>query len=167
MDIGALFTGFEWIPMLFLVAGLAFIIIEMFHPGFGAPGIIGIILLILGIILYAKSLLEALIMIIILLAIIGVALTLVLQSASKGRLARNLVLNDTLDNDINYPAIDDMSYFLGSEGKTITALRPSGTADFSGVKLDVVSEGEYIPKNTTVIITKIVGNRIIVRQKPK
>ena len=53
-------------------------------------------------------------MIIILLAILGVALTLVLQSASKGRLARNLVLNDTLDNNISYPAIDDMSYFLGS-----------------------------------------------------
>ena len=167
VDIGALFAGFDWIPMLFLVAGLVFIIIEMFSPGFGAPGIIGIILLILGIILYAKSLLQALIMIIILLAILGVALTLVLQSASKGRLARNLVLNDTLDNNISYPAIDDMSYFLGSEGKTITALRPSGTADFSGVKLDVVSDGEYIPKNTTVIISKIEGNRIIVRQKPK
>ncbi|MGE5614758.1 MAG: NfeD family protein [Bacillota bacterium] len=164
---GALFAGYDWIPVLFLVAGLAFIIVEMLHPGFGAPGIIGIILLILGIVLYAKSLLQALIMIIILLAILGVALTLVLQSASKGRLARSLVLNDTLDSNIGYPAIDDMSYFLGSEGETITALRPSGVADFSGVKLDVVSDGEYIPKNTAVIITKIEGNRIIVRQKPK
>lgn len=167
MNIGLLFASFDWIPMLFLLAGLVFIIIEMFHPGFGAPGIIGIILLILGTILYAKSLLQALIMIIILLAILGVALTLVMQSAFKGRLARNLVLNDTLDNNTGYPAIDDMSYFLGSEGKTITALRPSGTADFSGVKLDVVSDGEYISKNTTIIISKIDGNRIIVRQKPK
>jgi membrane-bound ClpP family serine protease len=167
VNIGALFVGYNWIPILFLIAGIVFIVIEMLQPGFGAPGIIGIVLLLLGIVLYARSLLEALIMIIILLAILGVALTLILQSASKGRLARSLVLNDTLDNNVSYPAIDDMSYFLGSEGETITPLRPSGVADFSGVKLDVVSDGEYIPKNTTVIITKIEGNRIIVRQKPK
>lgn len=167
MNIGALFVGYNWIPILFLIAGIVFIVIEMLQPGFGAPGIIGIVLLLLGIVLYARSLLEALIMIIILLAILGVALTLILQSASKGRLARSLVLNDTLDNNVSYPAIDDMSYFLGSEGVTITALRPSGVADFSGVKLDVVSEGEYIPKNTTVIISKIEGTKIIVRQKPE
>jgi len=44
-------------------------------------------------------------------------------------------------------------------------LRPSGTADFSGIKLDVVSDGEFIPKDTTVIINKIEGHRIVVKQK--
>jgi membrane-bound ClpP family serine protease len=71
VNIGALFVGYNWIPILFLIAGIVFIVIEMLQPGFGAPGIIGIVLLLLGIVLYARSLLEALIMIIILLAILG------------------------------------------------------------------------------------------------
>lgn len=165
MDFALLFSGLGWISLLCLIAGFIFVIIEMFHPGFGIPGIIGAILLIVGVVLYAKSLLQALIMIVMILAILGVALTLVLQSASKGHLSRHLVLNDSLDEDVRFSASDDLSYFVGSEGKTTTILRPSGTADFGGVKLDVVSEGEFITKDSTVIITKVERHRIVVRQK--
>lgn len=165
MDLSSIFAGFSWVPVLFLVTGLIFVVVEMFHPGFGAPGIIGAVLLLIGVIFTAKSVLQALIMIIILLAIIGVAFTLVLQSASKGHLAKHMVLSDSLDENIRFSAGDDMSYFIGSEGTTLTVLRPSGTADFSGIKLDVVSESEFIPKNSTVIISKIEGHRIVVKQK--
>lgn len=166
MDIAAIFSGVEWLPLLLILGGLVFVIIEMFHPGFGAPGIIGAILLVAGIVLYAKSLIQALILIVIILAILGAALTLVLQSAAKGRLSKHLVLNDTIDDDVKFSGADDLSYFLGSEGVAVTVLRPSGTADFNGVRLDVVSEGEFIPKGTAVIIDKIEGHRIVVRQKP-
>lgn len=165
MDIAVLFTGFNWVPLLFIVAGLIFVIIEMHVPGFGAPGIIGTILLAVGIILHAKTPLQALIMVVIILAILGVALTIVLQSASRGRLAKHLVLKDSLGDDVSFSAVDDLNYFIGSEGITLTVLRPSGTADFSGVRLDVVSEGEFIPKDTAVIIAKVEGSRIVVKQK--
>ncbi len=165
MDIASMFVGFDWIPLLCIIAGIIFVIIEMFHPGFGAPGIIGIILLVIGVILYAETLLQALILIVIILAILGVALVLVLQSATKGRLSKHLVLSSSVDDDVKFSAADDLGYLIGSEGITLTVLRPSGTADFSGVRLDVVSMGEYIPKGTTVYIDKIEGNRIIVKQK--
>jgi membrane-bound ClpP family serine protease len=162
---GFLAAGLGWIPIVCLIAGLAFVIIEMFHPGFGAPGIIGAILLVAGVILYSKSLLQALIMVVILLAILGVALTLVLQSASKGHLARHLVLNDSLDESVGFSNSDDLNYFIGSEGVTLTVLRPAGTADFSGVRLDVVSDGEFIPKDSKVVISKVEGHRIVVRKQ--
>lgn len=165
MDFTVLFSGLGWVPLLCLIAGLLFVIIEMFHPGFGVPGIIGAILLIVGVILFAKSLLQALILVVIILAILGIALTLILISASKGHLSKHLVLNESLDEDVRFSAADDLDYFVGSEGTAITVLRPSGTADFSGVKLDVVSEGEFIPKDSTVIISKVEGNRIVVKQK--
>jgi membrane-bound ClpP family serine protease len=165
MDIVSIFSGIDWLPLLLIIGGLVFVIIEMFHPGFGAPGIIGVILLAAGIILYARSLLQALILIVIVLAILGAALALVLQSASKGRLSRHLVLNNTVDEDVKFSGMDDLSYFIGSEGITLTVLRPSGTADFNGVRLDVVSEGEFIQKGTAVIIDKIEGHRIVVKQK--
>ena len=166
MDIASAFAGINWIPLLLIIGGLIFVIIEMFQPGFGAPGIIGVILLVAGIVLYAQSLLQALNLIMIFLAILGAALTLVLQSASKGRLSKHLVLNNTVDDDVKFSGVDDLSYFIGSEGVAITVLRPSGTADFNGVRLDVVSEGEFIQKGTAVIIDKIEGHRIVVKQKP-
>ncbi|MEN6315188.1 MAG: NfeD family protein [Clostridiaceae bacterium] len=167
MDFSLILAGISWLPLIVIVAGLALVILEMFIPGFGAPGIIGVILLAIGIIMFAETPLQALIMIVIILAILGVALVLVLQSASKGRLSKHLVLNDSLNDSEGFSAVDDLNYFIGSEGVTLTVLRPSGTADFSGVKLDVVSDGEFIPKGSTVIIAKVEGNRIVVKQKPK
>ncbi len=165
MDIVSVFAGINWIPLLCIIGGLIFVIIEMFHPGFGAPGIIGLILLVAGVVLYAQSLLQALILIVIILAILGAALTLVLQSASKGRLSKHLVLNHTIDDDVRFSGVDDLNYFIGSEGVALTVLRPSGTADFNGVRLDVVSEGDFIQKGSAVIIDKIEGHRIVVKQK--
>lgn len=165
MELAMLFSGLGWLSLVCLLAGLVFVIIEMFHPGFGAPGIIGAILLLAGVILFSKSLLQALVLIVIILAILGIALTLVLQSASRGHLSKHLVLNDSLDVDAGYSDANDLNYFVGSEGKTLTVLRPSGTADFSGIKLDVVSEGEFIPKDTDVIISKVEGHRIVVKKK--
>lgn len=165
MDFAAIFTDYSWIPLLCIVAGSILIIIEMFHPGFGLPGVMGIILLTAGIILYAKTVLQALILVAVVLAVLGAALAIVLQSATRGRLAKHIVLDSTVDDDIKFSAFDDLSYLLGSEGKTLSVLRPSGIADFNGVRLDVVSEGEYIPKDTLVYIDKIEGNRIVVKRK--
>lgn len=166
MEFAEIFTGYNWIPLLCIAAGIIFVVIEMFEPGFGVPGIIGVILLAAGIILYSKTVLQALIMIAVVLAVLGAALALVLQSASKGRLGKHIVLDSTVDDDVKFSAFDDLSYLVGSEGKTLTVLRPSGSADFNGVRLDVVSEGEYIPKGTTVYVDKIEGNRIVVKQRP-
>jgi membrane-bound ClpP family serine protease len=150
------------IQIVLLIVGLILIVIEMFSPGFGAPGITGLILLVAGIVFTARSLLEALIMIVIILAILGVALTLVLHSASKGRLSKTLILSDSLNKEEGFSGTEDLEYFVGREGKTLTVLRPAGTAEFDGVKLDVVSEGEFIPKNTRVKVKKVTGRRIVV-----
>lgn len=164
MDLSFLFSGLGLVALICLLTGLVCVIIEMFHPGIGAPGIIGGILLLAGVILYARSLIQALIMIVIIIAILGIALTVVLQSASKGHLSRHLVLHDSLGEIERIEDLGDLEYFVGSEGVSLTALRPAGTADFSGVKLDVVSEGDFISKDMTVKIVKVEGHRIVVKQ---
>lgn len=144
--------------------GFILVIIEMFHPGFGAPGITGLILLAVGIIVTARSPLEALIMVIIILAILGIMLTLVLHSATKGRLSKMLILNDSLKKESGFIGTEDLEYFLEKEGTALTILRPAGTADFDGVKLDVVSESEFIQKGSRIKVIKVEGRRIVVRQ---
>lgn len=156
-------TNISWIAGVCFILGLVFVVFEMFHPGFGAPGITGAILLLIGILLTARSILQALIMIVILLAILGVALTIVLHSATKGYISRNLVLHDSLHKSVGYGSNDELEFFIGRVGTTITPLRPSGSVDFDGVKLDVVSEGEFIPKDTLVKVVKVEGLRIVVK----
>ena len=55
---------------------------------------------------------------------------------------------------------------IGTEGITLNDLRPAGTASIKGKRCDVVSGGEYIAKNTSVVVTATDGNRIVVRKKP-
>ena len=46
---------------------------------------------------------------------------------------------------------------------TSTVLRPTGIADFEGVRLNVSSEGDYLPAGTKVRIIKIEGAKILVK----
>lgn len=158
---------FDIIAAVCIISGLAFIIIEMHVPGFGLPGIIGVLLLVAGVILCARTPLQALILILIILAVLGLVLVFVYRSASRGKLSKNIVLSDTLGEDIAFSGVDDLGYLIGSEGVALTPLRPSGTADFSGIKLDVISNGEYIKKGSTVVVDKVRGNIIIVKQVRK
>jgi len=164
MDLFSFLDGIQLYQIIILLLGLILLIIEMFTPGFGVAGGLGLVLLVAGIILTASTPLEALAMIVILLVILGAALTVVLHSAAKGKLSKTLVLNDSLNKEAGYIGTEDLEYFIGKEGTTLTVLRPAGTAEFDGIRLDVVSEGDYIPRNSKVKIIQVTGRRIVVRK---
>jgi len=147
--------------IMFLL-GFILVVVEMFIPGFGVAGITGGILLILGIILIADNVYEAIVLAIIILAILAVALAIVLYFFTKGKM-KKIVLSEKQDKNGGYIGTEDLNYFLGKEGVALTVLRPSGTADFDGVKLDVVSEGEFLDKGTAIRVLKVQGRRILVR----
>jgi membrane-bound ClpP family serine protease len=157
-------SNLDTISTLCLVGGLILVVVEMFHPGFGVPGISGGILLVIGVLLTASSVTEALFMMSIILVILCIALVMVLQSATKGRLSKKLILKDEQRKEGGYVGTEDLEYFLGKEGKAITVLRPAGTADFDGVKIDVVTQGEYVEKDAKIKIIKVQGRRIVVKQ---
>jgi len=144
--------------------GFTLMVIEIFHPGFGVFGVFGGILLIAGIVLTAKTLLDGLIMFIVILALLGFMLAIAIQSASKGRLSKILILHSEQKKEAGYIGTEDLDYFLNAEGEALTILRPSGTADFKGVKLDVVTEGGFISKGEKVKVMKVQGRRIVVRK---
>ena len=148
------------IAAILLVLGIALVIFEMFIPGFGIPGIFGILLIGAGILIQAKSVEEALVLLLIVVAILGIALLIILLTAGKGRFpAKRLVLDASIQ-----PKGNDMQYFVGKMGTSLTTLRPAGTADFDGVRLDVITEGEFIESNVPVRVVRTEGNHIIVRR---
>lgn len=59
----------------------------------------------------------------------------------------------------------ELAQYLDSEGRALTDLRPAGTALIDGKRLDVVSRGEYIEKNSELLVIDISGNRIVVKKK--
>ncbi len=60
---------------------------------------------------------------------------------------------------------EKLKFFLGKTGKALTPLRPAGTVDFEGVRLDVLTRGDFINKGTDVVIDEIDGKKIFVKVK--
>lgn len=149
------------------VVGVGLLVAEVFMPGFGIAGISGIVLEGISIVLtYLKyGGLAALGLTIVILAVIGIAISMSLRSATKGRLSKSPIILKTSETAAEgYSATADMDVFLGKEGDTMTVLRPTGMAEFDGVKLNVVSDGEYIPKGTRVRVSRVEGARVVVRR---
>ena len=156
--------GFSLPVVICLIVGIGLLIVEMFTPGFGVAGFLGIAALILAVLLRADSFASALWMLIIVLLIIGVMLLIFMRSAQKGAISKSsLILNDKTSAEEGFMTTQDMEYFVGKEGITETVLRPAGMADFDGVKLDVVSEGEFIPAKIHVKVLRVEGRRILVK----
>lgn len=164
MGIFSFVQNIELLQAVLLTLGLLFLLAEIFIPGFGIAGIAGIVLFIVGIILTANTFIEALVMFLILLLILAVVIILVVRSASKGKLSKTLILNDSLSREKGFSGVEDMKVFEGKEGVAISMLRPAGIGSFDGVRLDVVAEGSFIEEGTKIKISEVEGRRIVVQK---
>ena len=60
--------------------------------------------------------------------------------------------------------VPDLEKFLGQKGKTLSILRPSGSARINNKRVDVVSRGEFIEKDREILVISVTGNQIIVKE---
>ena len=141
-----LFETINIVSVVLFAVGMVLLLIELFVPGFGIFGGLGLVALVLCIVFQAPSLLEALILLVSFSAIV-VALALIAgRSLKRGRLYRSpLVLKETADKEEGYMSSGNYSHLVGETGISLTPLRPAGVAELGGHKHDVVTEGEFIP----------------------
>lgn len=59
----------------------------------------------------------------------------------------------------------ELESYAGTQGNAVTDLRPAGIAVINGKRVDVVTRGEYLEKDSAIIVTAVTGNQIIVRKK--
>ena len=59
----------------------------------------------------------------------------------------------------------ELESYVGRQGNAVTDLRPAGIAVINGKRVDVVTRGEYLAKDSAIIVTTVTGNQIIVRKK--
>ena len=155
----------QYLPsIVLLLVGFVLVVIEMYIPGFGVPGIAGILMLGGGVYFAHPSPLGAVIMVLIIVALLCIALSICLHSAASGRLSKSRFVLHDVATKAETAETADMNYFVGRTGETRTVLRPAGMAEFDGVKLNVVSDGEYIAAGAKVIVARVEGNRIVVRE---
>ncbi len=153
-----------WIVLL--IVGFFLVVVEMYVPGFGVPGISG--LLCLGVSIYFLadgSVVAGLIMMLVVAALLSVALFISIRTASRarGRMAKaGLILKEV---SVPEEAGDDLAYYVGKQGTARTILRPAGVGEFDGVRLNVYTDGEFIGEGAPIEVTRVEGNRIFVREK--
>ncbi|MGD8401064.1 MAG: NfeD family protein [Bacillota bacterium] len=163
VNLSGMFADIGLMAVLCFIFGLLLVFFEAFIPGFGLPGLLGVGLLVAGIVLTAGNLGEVLFLVLLLLLILGLAFMIMWNSVTKGKLAQTTILNETQSKAAGFSGTEDLSRFLNCRGVALTTLRPAGTAEFDGVKVDVVAEGEFIERGVTVQVIKVEGRRVIVR----
>jgi len=164
MNVFSFVEGIETLQAILFIIGLLLLVVEMFTPGFGIAGGAGLILIILGIILTARTPFEAFVMVVILLLLIAGALAIIMRSAKKGKLSKKLILWSAAKHEDGFSTSSDMSALLGKEGIALTVLRPAGSGEFLGQRLDVVTDGTFIEKGTKIKIVRTEGRRILVEK---
>ncbi len=152
-----------WVLGLFIL-GMALLLIEIFMPGFGVFGVTGILSIIAAIIMAFPNLEQALISVIFAIAASSIIIYFLMKRITVNPIFNRIILGTKQEKTEGYVATSkDASEFLGAKGKTITPLRPTGAAVINGEKVDVLAEGEFIPKNAEIVVIKVEGSKIIVR----
>ena len=145
-----------------VLLGMILIIVEVFLPGFGLPGIGGIVLVGAGVVMVGMHFgsLTAVGTLLVIIAVLAVLISWVLRQASRGGKRSDLFLQE---RDELHTQQEDMKVLVGKAGTTTSVLRPAGIGDFDGVRLNVVTEGGFIEKDMPIEIVRVDGSRIVVR----
>ncbi|MBF0409781.1 MAG: hypothetical protein HQM10_20740 [Candidatus Riflebacteria bacterium] len=148
-----------------LLAGFILLFLEVaILPGFGVAGFAAIALIIGGLALAFWKLETNIAIVFTIITLTGsIAFILwMLYVFPHTSLGKKFVLETRITVEDGYAATEDHSRFVGVEGVTVCDLRPSGTAKFGDDRIDVTSDGEYIPRGTKIRGVKIRNASLVV-----
>jgi membrane-bound serine protease (ClpP class) len=154
-----------------IVLGLVFLASELILPTFGVLGVLGLAGLVVGITMtFSPSTggstsqgMVTLIAVFILIPILG---PLLLHYWPKTALGKRFFLTGTQEDDTlaTMPTNLELEQLRGRYGKTVSALRPSGTVIFDGKRVDCLSEGNMIDPGEWVRCIDVRAGTVVVRQ---
>lgn len=148
-------------------AGILLMVVEFFMPGFGLPGIAGLLLLATSVVLtwYEHGSYAGLGATLVVLALAAIVITLSVKSTTSGRISRSpLILKGAQTEEAGYQAAPNYDRFLLKTGVAETVLRPAGIALIEGERVNVVSRGGFVDRGDMIIVEEIEGARILVKR---
>lgn len=169
MPIGAIAVNIPlYLPIILYIVGLFFACIEMFTPGFGLFGILGILCFVGGItlrVLMGGGAVEIILTIVLIAAVLTILFAVTARSARSGRLSKTpLILSQNAVSTGMTEGTKDYSYLLSKEGVTTTFLRPVGKAEIDGELIEVISDGDIIEVGERIKVIDVEGQKVIVKK---
>jgi membrane-bound serine protease (ClpP class) len=161
-----------WEELLLVSIGVLLLALEVFVlPGVTVAGIAGVVALVSGL---GMTLVGAGATVPVIIGALGrVAMSLLLAMAGafallrvlpRLPLGRRLVLTTGMQADLGYASAPESDrQWLGRTGKALSPMRPAGIAEIGGTRVDVVSEGGFIDAGAAIEVTRVDGNRIVIR----
>ena len=152
----------DWLTIaLLLLFGLLFLAVEViFIPGTTVVGLVGFCLLIAGIWFSYRDLGTNTGHVLLTSSAVVVALLVYLGLRPKN-------LNRMALTNVNHARVQDVRHpdvMPGTTGRTLSALRPAGTALFDDDRREVTTRGEFVAAGSEVRVLAIEHNRIVVER---
>ncbi len=156
-----------WFLIFLIGLGILLVFIELLiFPGFGAAGVPGCLLVLIGIGVtcwkfgFQTALTYTGITIVVVIPLAIIALS-VMRSTPVGKA---FILSATENKEIGFQAPPaELVELVGKSGKTLTPLRPAGAALIGGHRVDIVTQGEFVPPETDIEVIFVEGSRVVVR----
>lgn len=164
----------SWFEIVLFIFGLAAILLEIFViPGFGVAGVIGILLMLASLFFslfntegYFDFSLVQVAIIQLGSALLGFLFLgfLAYKFLPNTRTFKAFVLDTESGSKTGFTSAPDYTGLTGKEGTALTVLRPAGTAIIEGTRYDVVTQGDYIEKDSPIKVILVEGVRIVVQK---
>ena len=151
-----------WIIILsLLIIGLVLIIVEVvFIPGTTVVGVLGLIFSGVGVIITYRHFGDDVGFYVLLgsVSVAGLALFYSFKSGAWQRYS----LKSSIKSKVNEGITDTLK--VGAEGRTISALRPSGNASINDQTFEVRTYGDFISPNKPIRVVQIELHQIFVEE---
>ena len=161
-----------WEEVLIGVAGILLLLLEVLViPGFGVAGLLGIAAIAAALVLslvgpgFTTTFMLAAAGRVVLSMLAALVISLILlRFLPRLPFGRRLILHRGLDAVEGWASAPESdAKWLGKTGLASSPLRPAGIADIDGTRVDVVSDGEHIDAGEMIRVTRVDGNRVVVR----
>ncbi len=167
-------TGYE--EVILFILGVVLLLLEVFViPGFGVTGFTGIVCIVASFIMamfkfppedfpfsITRLTLPMRSMALSTIAI-GVSGYFIFKYLPKTSLWSKLSLEKAFDSDKGFTSAETHSELVGKIGVAASPIRPAGTMLLDNRRIDVISEGDFIDRDSEIIITAVQGAKVTVK----
>lgn len=154
-----------WNVITFLiVVGILLLVIETIMPG-GIIGTIGLILAVSGIVMTYREYGMTTGHIVLSATTLGSLLFIYLglKIFPKTKLGKLVILDNSVSKARGFDSsIENLKGLAGKNGIAVSNLRPVGIALIDGKRVDVISDGGYIEKDTPILVLRVDGSKVLV-----